>query len=61
MGRLISIAEGWVSVMWGVSLCNCMIRVAYVISHVSILRSGVCPSIRHLSFSDRPRDVVAHG
>jgi len=38
-----------------------MICVACVISYVSILRSGVCPSIWHLSFSDKPRDVVAPG
>ena len=32
-----------------------------MMSHVSILESGVCPSIWHLSFSDKPRVVVAPG
>ncbi len=32
-----------------------------VMSHVSILRSGVCPSQLHLSVSDRPRAVVVLG
>jgi len=38
MGRLISIIEGWVSVLWGAGLCDCMMCVACVISHISILR-----------------------
>ncbi len=38
-----------------------MLCAAYVMSHVSILRSGVCPSILHLSVSDRPRVVVVPG
>ncbi len=61
MGRLISIFEGWVSVLWGIGLCNCTMCAACVMSHVSILRSGVCPSIWHLSFSDKPRADVAPG
>jgi hypothetical protein len=50
-----------VSVLWGVGLCNCIMCVACVMNHVSILRSRVCPSIWHLSFSDRPRAAVALG
>ena len=61
MGRLISIVEGWASVLWVVSLCYCMMRAACVMSHVSILRSGVCPSTRRLSFSDKPRPTMAPG
>ena len=61
MGRLISIVEGWVSVLWGVGLCNCTVCVACGMSHVSILRSGVCPSIWHKSICDKPRADVALG
>jgi hypothetical protein len=61
VGRLISVAEGWVSVFWGVGLRSCMVCVACVMSHASILRSGVCPSIWYLSISDKPRAVVAPG
>jgi hypothetical protein len=42
-------------------LCSCMVCVACVMSHVSILRSGVCPSIWHLSISDKPGADVAPG
>ena len=61
LGRLISIVEGWVSVLWDVVLCSCMMCAACVMSHIHILRSGVCPSIWHLSFSDKPRADVALG
>ena len=61
MGRLVSIVEGCVSVLWSVGFFSCMVCAACVMSHVSILRSGVCPSILHLSFSDRPRAAVALG
>jgi hypothetical protein len=61
VGRLISIVEGWVSVLWVGGLCNFMMCAACVMSHVSILRSWVCPSIWHLSFSDKSRVVVAPG
>ena len=58
---MISVVEGWVSVFWGVDLCNCMVCVACVMRHVSILRSGVSPSIWHLSISDKPGAGVAPG
>jgi len=61
VGRLILVVEGWVSVFWGVGLCNSMVCVSCVMSHVSISRSGVCPSIWHLSISDKPGAVVAPG
>ncbi len=61
MDILISVVVGWVSVFWGVGLCNYMACVACVMSHVSILRSGVCPSIWHLSISDKHGAVVASG
>ncbi len=38
-----------------------MLCAGCVMSHVSILRSGVCPIELHLSVSDRPRAVVALG
>ncbi len=38
-----------------------MVCAACVMSHVSILRSGVCLSILHLSFSDRHRAAVVSG
>ena len=59
MGRLISVVEGWVSVLWGVDLCSCVVCVACVMSNVSILRSGVCLSILHVSISDKPGADVA--
>ena len=61
MGRLVSIVEGCVNVLWSVGFCSCMVCVACVMSHVSILGSGVCPSILHLSFSNRPRAAVVPG
>ena len=61
VGRLISIVGGWVSVFWGVGLCSCMVYVACVMSQVSILRSGVCPSIKHLSISDKLGAAVVPG
>ncbi len=42
-----------------VGFCSCMLCAACVMSHVSILRSGVCPSILHMSFSDKPRTDMA--
>ena len=53
--------EGWVRVLWGVGLCSCMVCGACVMSHVSILRSGVSPIIWQLSISDKPKAVVAPG
>ena len=47
--------------LWGVGSYSCVLCVACVMSHVSILRSGVYPSIWHLSFSDKPRADVAPG
>ncbi len=61
MGRLVSIVEGCVRVLWSVGFCSCMMCAACVMRHVNILRSRVCPSILHPSFSDRPRAVVAPG
>ena len=40
-------------------LCICVVRVACVISHVSMLMSGACPSIWHLSVSDSPGAAFA--
>ncbi len=61
MGRLVSIVEGCVNVSRSNGFCSCMVRATCVMSHVSILRSGVCLGILHLSFLDRPRDVVVLG
>jgi hypothetical protein len=58
---MISVVVGWVSVFWGVGLCNCIACAACVMSHVSILRSGVCPSVLYLSIFDRFGDAVAPG
>ena len=58
---MVSVVEGWVSVLWGVGLRSCVVCVACVMSHVSMLRSGVCPSIWHLSASDRPGAAVVPG
>ena len=49
------------SVFWGVGMRSGMVCVACVISHVSISRSGVCPSIWHLYISDKPEAAVALG
>ncbi len=38
-----------------------MLCAACVMSHVSILRSEVCPSMLHLTVSDRPRATVVLG
>ena len=48
-------------VLWGVGLCSCMMCAACVMRHVRILRSGVCPSIWHLSFSYKPRADLSPG
>ncbi len=61
MGRLVSIVAGCVNVSWSIGFSSCMMCAACVMSHVSISRSGVCPSILHMSVSDRPRVVVVHG
>ncbi len=58
---MISVVGGWVSVFWGAGLRNCVEYVDCVMSQVSILRSGVCPSILHLSVSDKPRADVVRG
>ena len=61
MGRLISVVGGWVSVFWGVGLRSCVEHVDCVMSQVSILRAGVCPSILYLSVSDKPGAAVVPG
>ncbi len=61
VGRLISLDGGCVRVLWSVCFCSCMVCAACVMNHVSVLRSGVCLSIWHLSFSDKPRAGVAPG
>ncbi len=61
MGRLVSLVEGCVNVLWNIGFFICMVCASCVMSHVSMLRSRVCPSILHLSFSDRPRAVVVPG
>ncbi len=58
---MVSIVEGCVNVSRSNGLCRCMVYAACVMSHVSILRSGVCPSILHLTFSDWPRADVVPG
>jgi hypothetical protein len=61
VGRLVAPVEGCVNVSWSIDFTSCMVCAACVMSHVSILRSGVCPSILHLTFSDRHRAVVVPG
>ena len=61
MGRLVSIVEGCVNVLWSVGFCSCMMCADCVLSHVNILRSRVYPSMLHLSVFDRPRAVVFLG
>ncbi len=58
VGRLDSMVGCCVSVVWGAGFCVCVVSVACVISHVIILMSGACPSILHLSVSDRPSAAV---
>ncbi len=59
VGRLGSMFESCVGAMWVAGFCDCVVSVACVISHVSMLMFGACPSIRHLSVSDRPGASVA--
>ena len=58
---MVSIVEDCVNMSWSIGFRICMVCAACVMSHASILRLGVCPSILHLLFSDRPRAVVALG
>ena len=58
MGESSSIAGGCVSVMWSGGVGGCAVCVACVSSHVSMLMSGACPSIWHLSVSDKPGAAV---
>ena len=59
VGRLGSVFGSCVSAVCVAGFCVCVVSVACVISHVSILMSGACPSIWHLSVSDRPGAAVA--
>ncbi len=52
MGTLSSKVGGCVSVMWGGGPGGCAVSAAWVSSHVSMLMSGACPSIWHLSIFD---------
>ncbi len=54
VGKIISMIGGCVSAVWGAGLCDCVVSAACVIRHVSILMSGACPSIWHLSVYDMP-------
>ncbi len=58
VGKLDSMVGGCVSAAWGAGLCVCVVSTACVSSHVSILMSGACPSIWHLSVSDKPGAAV---
>jgi hypothetical protein len=58
VGRLGSVFGSCVSAVCVAGFCVCVVSVACVISHVSILMSGACPSIWHLSVSDRPGAAV---
>ena len=59
VARVGSMFGSCVSAVWGAGFCVCVVSVACVISHASILMSGACPSIWHLSVSDRPGAAVA--
>ena len=59
VGRVGSMFGSCVSAVWVAGFCVCVVSVACVISHVSMLMSGACPSIWHLSVSDRPGAAVA--
>ncbi len=59
VGKLGSVVGSCVSAVWGANLFVCVVSVACLISHVSILMSGACPSIWHLSVFYRPGAVVA--
>ena len=58
VGRLGSVFGSCVSAVCVAGFCVCVVSVACVISHVSILMSGACPSIWHLSVSDRQGAAV---
>ena len=59
VGKLGSMFGSCGSAVWVVRFCVCVVSVACVISHVSMLMSGACPSIWHLSVSDSPGAAVA--
>ena len=59
VGKLGSMFGSCVSAVWVAGFCVCVVSVACVISHVSMLMSGACPSIWHLSVSDSPGAAVA--
>ncbi len=61
MDKLWSMIVICVSEMRGDCFDVGVVSAACEISHVSMLMSGVCPSIWHMSVSDRPRAVVVHG
>ena len=58
VGRLGSVLGNCVSAVKVVGICVLVVSVACVISHVSMLMSGACPSIWHLSVSDSPGAAV---
>ncbi len=49
------------SVMWGGGAGGCAVSAACVSSNVNMLMSGDCPSIWHLSISDKPGAAVFPG
>ena len=61
MGKLSSIVGACVSVMWGGGAGSYAVSAVCVSSHVSMLMLGACPSIRHLSISDKPGAYVVSG
>ncbi len=60
VGKLVSMVGSCVNTVWGAGFCVFVVSVACVISHVSIFMSGACPSIWHLSVSNRPGAAVVH-
>ncbi len=58
VGMLGSMVGSCVSAVWGAGFCVCVVSIACVISHVIIMMSSACPSIWHLSVSDRPGAAV---
>ena len=59
VGRVGSMFGSCVSAAWVAGFCVCVVSIACVISHVSMLMSGACPSIWHLSVSDSQGAAVA--
>ena len=59
VGKLGSMFGNCVSAVWVAGFCVCVVSVACAISHVSMLMSGACPSIWHLSVSDSLGAAVA--